>query len=196
MHKKFVPFVLAAALAFPAGALATQAKTPQANTQRPPAQNLPTQSQGKQAQNQPQERGHWGNRGDFAAALATELGLKTERVQAALDKVRPQDRAGEHGPHGGQHAQRGPGHAEEEQAIAKALGLSAQELRTQLASGKTLEQLAASKGVSAAQLQQIRLNAAKAHLQSEVKAGRLTQAQADQMLADIQAGKRPARGRR
>ncbi len=65
------------------------------------------------------------------------------------------------------------------------LGLTPAQLRTQLRSGKTLAQIAKAQGKSTDGLKQAMLADAKQHLDAAVKAGKLTQSQADQILKDI-----------
>lgn len=72
-------------------------------------------------------------------------------------------------------------------AVAKALRLTEQQLFTQLQNGQTVAQLAQAKGISTATLHTAAVNALKTGLAAQVKAGRLTQAQADQMIAQAQA---------
>lgn len=67
-------------------------------------------------------------------------------------------------------------------AAATYLGLSKDELRSQLADGKSLAEIAKSKGKSVDGLVTALLADTKTRLDAAVKAGRLTQAQADQML--------------
>jgi hypothetical protein len=70
-------------------------------------------------------------------------------------------------------------------AAAKYLGLTEDQLRTQLRSGKTLAQIAKAQGKSTDGLKQAMLAGAKQHLDADVKAGKLTQKQADQVLSDL-----------
>jgi hypothetical protein len=70
-------------------------------------------------------------------------------------------------------------------AAANYLGLTDAQLRTQLDSGKTLAEIAKAQDKTVDGLKQAMLDAAKQHLDADVKAGRITQAQADQALADI-----------
>lgn len=67
-------------------------------------------------------------------------------------------------------------------AAATYLGLTPAQLRTQLRSGKTLAQIAKAQGKSTDGLKQTLLGDAKKHLDAAVKAGKLTQSQADQIL--------------
>lgn len=71
--------------------------------------------------------------------------------------------------------------------VAKILGITPQQLRTQLEAGKTLAQIAATKGISKADLIDKLVAAAKADIAADVKAGRLTQAQADKVSAGLEA---------
>ena len=73
-------------------------------------------------------------------------------------------------------------------AAATYLGLTPAQLRTQLQSGKTLAQIAKAQGKSTDGLEQAMLADAKKHLDADVKAGKLTQSQADQILNDSRAG--------
>ncbi|MFC4425375.1 hypothetical protein [Deinococcus navajonensis] len=72
-------------------------------------------------------------------------------------------------------------------AVAKALGLSEQALRDQLRAGQTVAQLAQRRSLSAAALRAAALRAFQQALAAEVKAGRLTQAHAEQRMAQAQA---------
>lgn len=73
------------------------------------------------------------------------------------------------------------------EATASVLGITAEELRTQREAGKTLAQIAAAEGMSKATLIDKLVAAAKAQLAADVKAGRLTQAQADQISSGLEA---------
>jgi hypothetical protein len=72
-------------------------------------------------------------------------------------------------------------------ATAKALGLTSEELRTQVQSGKTITEIAAAKKVDLKTVQAAVLAAYKTQLDAAVKAGKLTQAQADERLKAAQA---------
>jgi hypothetical protein len=82
---------------------------------------------------------------------------------------------------------RGPGAMVLVDATAKALGLSSEALRTQIQSGKTISEIAASKKVDLKTVQAAVLAAFKTQLETDVKAGKLTQAQADERLKLAQA---------
>ena len=85
-------------------------------------------------------------------------------------------------------------------AAAQALGITADELKTQLRSGQTLAQLAAAHNTTEQAVTDAALAAAKTKLDEAVQAGTLTQAQADSIYAELQqrglnfAGKGPGRG--
>jgi hypothetical protein len=105
---------------------------------------------------------------------------------------------GGHGPGG----PGGPGGGDELAAATAYLGLSQADLQTALQSGKTLAQVAnATSGKSAAGLVDALVAAEQTELAAAVTAGRLTQAQADQITATLKDrftnmvnGVRPAHG--
>jgi hypothetical protein len=72
-------------------------------------------------------------------------------------------------------------------AAANYLGITEAQLHSELQGGKTLAQIAKDHGKTADGLVNSLVNAAKAKLDAAVKAGRLTQAQADQMLNDLRS---------
>jgi polyhydroxyalkanoate synthesis regulator phasin len=83
-------------------------------------------------------------------------------------------------------------------AAATYLGLTEAQLRTQLSNGKTLAQIAKDQNKSVSGLVDAMTASAKKHLDAAVAAGRLTQAQADQVAKDLEQritdlvnGKRP-----
>lgn len=69
-------------------------------------------------------------------------------------------------------------------AAATALGITADELRTELEGGSTLADVAAAKGVDVQTLIDALVAEAKAHVDDEVASGEITQAEADTKLAD------------
>jgi hypothetical protein len=79
----------------------------------------------------------------------------------------------------------GPGRLSPD-VVAKALGITVDELRAGHDAGKTLAQIAAGKGISKADLISKLVAAAKTQLAADVKAGGITQAQADQISASLQ----------
>jgi hypothetical protein len=83
---------------------------------------------------------------------------------------------------GGQHRGFGLGHFGGLDAAASYLGVSEDQLRTELESGKTLAQVAQAHGKSVDGLVDALVAEAKQHVDAAVAAGRLTQAEADQLL--------------
>ena len=88
------------------------------------------------------------------------------------------------GPHGGGfgHHGGGFGHRGGGEAAATYLGVTEAELRTQLESGKTLAEIAKAQGKTVDGLKKALTDATKTKLDAAVKAGTITQAQADEML--------------
>jgi len=72
-------------------------------------------------------------------------------------------------------------------AAAKAIGISEADLQTALRSGQSMAQVAQSKSIDPAVVITALVEEAKAKLAEDVKAGRLTQAQADERTATLQA---------
>ncbi|MFC4639338.1 hypothetical protein [Deinococcus hohokamensis] len=126
--------------------------------------------------------------GDLTSDQAAEMKGRLNTEPFALGGGRFGGPGGRHGGRGGFGQERGgsagPAIAA---AVAKALGLTEQALLEQLRTGQTVAQLAQSRGVSTAALRTAALAALKQALADDVKAGRLTQAQADQALAQAQA---------
>ena len=147
-------------------------------------------------------------RDQFQADVASALGVSTTRLEAALKDARLKqvDRAvaagrltqaqadelkqsiesgeaptgfgpgpGQGGP-GGHHGPPGL------DAAAAYLGLTATELRSQLATGSSLADVAKAEGASVDGLEQALLADAKEHLDAAVEAGRITADQRDAML--------------
>jgi polyhydroxyalkanoate synthesis regulator phasin len=77
------------------------------------------------------------------------------------------------------------GHLGDLDAAASYLGLTEDQLRTQLQSGKTLADVAKAQGKSVDGLIDALVAVAKKHLDDAVADGRLTKAQADQILSDL-----------
>jgi hypothetical protein len=73
------------------------------------------------------------------------------------------------------------------EAAAKALNTTATDLEAQFRAGQTLQQVATTKNVPLATVQAAVANAVQTQLKAEVTAGRLTQAQADELVARIKA---------
>lgn len=102
---------------------------------------------------------------------------QADKVATTLDSTLPQRPFGGHGMR--------MGAALDE--VASIIGISEDELRTQLQSGKTLAEVAKTKGISQSTLVNKLVSAAKSRIADAVKAGRLTQAQADQITKDLQS---------
>jgi len=103
---------------------------------------------------------------------------QADKVATTLDDTLPKGGGfGRHGGHGGLDLD----------TVAGVLGVSADELRTQLQSGKTLAQVAQGQNISQATLVDKLVAAEKARIAAAVKAGRITQARADAVTADLKA---------
>jgi hypothetical protein len=96
---------------------------------------------------------------------------QADAVVAALQAAAP-----DHGP-GGRHGMK---HLD---AAAEALGVTTDELRTAIEGGQTIAQVAESKGVAVQTVIDAMVADVKEHLAAEVAEGDLTQAEADQKLA-------------
>jgi hypothetical protein len=101
---------------------------------------------------------------------------QSDAVVAALEAARPAD---DHG-HG-----RGPGANLD--VAAKALGLTAEQLRTELTVGTSLADVAKAHGVAEQTVIDALVADAQSHLAAAVTAGKLTQAEADARKADLPA---------
>jgi hypothetical protein len=117
---------------------------------------------------------------------------QANKVATTLDTALP--RGGGFGGHGG--------HGMDLDAAAKIIGVTTDQLRTSLESGKTLAAVAQTKGISQASLVDKLVAAEKTRIAAAVKAGQLTQPQADSIAADLKArvtervtSTRPAGGR-
>jgi hypothetical protein len=107
---------------------------------------------------------------------------QADAVSQALVAAKPQ--GGPHG-HGGRG---GPGARGEHLAVvAGAIGIDEAALRTELQTGKTVAEVAKAHGVDVQKVVDALVADLKTHLDAEVAAGRITQAQADQKLADAPA---------
>jgi hypothetical protein len=85
---------------------------------------------------------------------------------------------------GGPHGHHGPLHGNFDAAAAY-LGLTEAELREQLEDGQTLAEIAEAEGKSVDGLEQALIDAAGEDIAAAVEAGRLTQEQADEILAEL-----------
>jgi hypothetical protein len=96
------------------------------------------------------------------------------------------DPAGDHAGRGG-HGGPGGLDADDLTAAAKALGMTEADLTTALQGGKTAAQVAADQGVAVQKVIDAIVAADRAELAAAVKAGTITQAQADERLANLTA---------
>ena len=142
-------------------------------------------------------RGDWAKSAlDPLVAKGTITQAQEDAILAALQAARP-----DHGGHDGfGRGHGGPGFGNLD-AAAKALGMTADELRTALQGGQSLADVAKAKGVDPAKVIDALVAELKAHLDSEVASGEHTQAEADQILAEAKTritdfvnGKAPAGG--
>jgi hypothetical protein len=113
---------------------------------------------------------------DPLVANGTITKAQEDAVLAALQAARP-----DHGPGHGR-GPGGPGFGNLDTA-AKALGMTADELRTALQGGKSLADVAKAKGIDPSKVVDALVADLKAHLDADVKSGEHTQAEADQILA-------------
>jgi len=116
---------------------------------------------------------------------------QADKVATTLDSRLPRRRLGPGGHGGG-----------DLDTAASVIGISADDLRTALEGGKTLAEVAQGKGISQATLVDKLVAAEKSRIAAAVKAGQLTQAQADAITADLErritervTSTRPAGGR-
>ena len=116
--------------------------------------------------------------GEITQAQAdAKLAEVTAKVTEKVNSVRP---AGEGGKGG-----RGP--AKSLTAVAGVLKLTEAELKTQLDSGKSLAAVAATQNVSVQSVIDVIVADKQAYIAEEVTSGELTQAQADEKLAEVTA---------
>lgn len=113
--------------------------------------------------------------GDLTAAQATALKAQIAAGQAPLIGLG----------HGGRHGGGGRGGFKLD-AAATYLGLTEAALRTRLESGDTLAKIATAEGKTRAGLVTALVAAAKTHLDEEVAAGEITEAQKAARLSDLQ----------
>jgi hypothetical protein len=105
--------------------------------------------------------------------------VQVDSVVATLEAAGPIGGGGPGG-HGGHGGHGGPGFS----VVATTLGMTEAEVRDAISNGQTLAQLAEAKGSTAQALIDAILADHKSHLDEEVAAGELTQAEADAKLAD------------
>ncbi|HUQ63993.1 MAG TPA: hypothetical protein VM121_09580 [Acidimicrobiales bacterium] len=103
---------------------------------------------------------------------------QADAVSQALVAAKPEGK-----PHGGPRGPKGP----RLEVIAGAIGIDEAALRTELKAGKTIAEVAQAHGVDVQKVVDALVAELKAHLDADVAAGRLTQAQADERLAKAPA---------
>jgi len=81
----------------------------------------------------------------------------------------------------------GKGHGQGGEAVATALGITVDELKTELTSGKSIADVAKAKNVDIAKVIAAMTAQMKTHLAEEVASGKHTQAEADAKLAEFTA---------
>ncbi len=121
------------------------------------------------------------------AGLVADKTLTQEQADKVAERLAASGSApgkGRGGPFG-----RGHGHGPKAglSAAATALGLTEADLRAQLRAGKSLATVAKEKGVAVEKVVDALVAEAQQRLADAVKAGRLTQAQADERLKDLRA---------
>lgn len=123
-------------------------------------------------------RGEWAKSAlDGLVAKGTITQAQADEILAALEAARPA-----HGP--------GKGHGRhffKFDAAAKVLGMTVEDVRSAVASGKSLAALGQERGIDAATIVDALVSELKTHLDQQVASGRHTQAEADQKLTDARA---------
>jgi hypothetical protein len=121
-------------------------------------------------------KGDWAKSAlDPLVANGTITQAQEDAVIAALDAARPAHGLGGKGGH------HGFGNLS---AAASALGMTEADLRTALEGGKSLATIAGENGIAVSKVVDALVAQLKTHLAEEVAAGKHTQAEADQILAD------------
>jgi len=117
------------------------------------------------------------NAGTQAVDKAEEKGLAQQPEESSMPG---NGGPGSGGPEGGPRMMFPPGN------IAQILGMTSEELQTQLKAGTTLEQIAGNKGMTLEQLKEKLLANTKTELDNQVSQGKLTAEQAQSMLTRLQ----------
>ena len=163
----------------------------------PSSTTAPAPAPGAPAAGSAAPKGDWAKSAlDPLVAKGTITQAQEDAILAALQAAHP-----DHDGHGGPgRGHGGPGFGNLD-AAAKALGMTADDLRTALQGGKSLADVAQAKGVDPAKVVDALVAELKAHLDSEVASGEHTRAEADRILADARTritdfvnGKAPAGG--
>lgn len=129
-----------------------------------------------------------------APADNTDTTAADSKKQSAWDSSAIADRILDNGPgpagghgreFGGSHG--GFGFAYDSAAVAKVLGVTEDELKTALESGKSIADVAADKGVAVDTIEQAIVNALKVKLDTELSSGKITQEQYDKQADQLSA---------
>ena len=120
--------------------------------------------------------------GKLTQAQATQL--KSNLQQRVTDEVNGTG----HGPGGpgGPRGHHGGLRAEDQQLVAQAIGITTAQLQSELSSGKTIAQVAQAHGVDVNTVLTAWVASETKEIDDPLAAGKLTQAQADQMKAGVQ----------
>lgn len=180
MNKKLAAIALSAGL-LTGGAAGLLLTVPGVSGAATSTTEVPTTDSTTDITGRDAQRGQWVT--DALATLVADGTItqaQADAVQAALEAARPERPEGDMGGRGGRGG-RGPGL----EAAATALGMTADELRTELQSGDSIADVAGEKGVAVQTVIDALVAEAKTHLAEEVASGEHTQAEADAKLADI-----------
>jgi hypothetical protein len=109
---------------------------------------------------------------------------QADKVASTLDSKLPKGGPGRHEGPGGRFGGMGMNKAAQD-AAAKTLGLTTDKLHAALESGKSLADVAKAQKVSVSSLVKAMVSATETELTAAVKAGRITQAQADTMTKSL-----------
>jgi hypothetical protein len=179
VRTKLVTIAAGGALALGGAAIAGTALAATGDTSPTPAPSRPAYSAPAPAQDEAARAER------IKQALAGLVADKT-LTQAQADKVASTLAASGIGHGRGRPPGMGPAMRGGLAAAAKALGMSETDLLTALRSGKSLAAVAKEKGVVVQKVVDALVAQAKQRIADAVKNGRLTQAQADQRLADLE----------
>lgn len=182
MNKKLTTIVLASTLGL--GALGAAAIPAMASTTSPsPSASSSSGTSGSTTTDTDRQAEMQQRIADDLAGLVSDGTITQEQADKVAETLASKMPAG--GGHGGRGGH-GGGFGGLETA-ATAIGITADELRTQLEAGKSVAQVAEAEGVSTQAVIDALVTAAEEHLAEEVASGEHTQAEADAKLADIEA---------
>jgi hypothetical protein len=179
-------FALVATLPGGAGASPSAAAVVDDTTAPSSTDPAATDSSGTGSSDTTDDSADTGERGEWLTEALQPLVDDGTITQAQLDAVIAalQDARPDHGP--GMGGRGGPGFGAGLSTVAETIGITEDELRTQLQEdGATIASVAEANGSSAQAVIDALVAAAKTHLDEEVAEGDHTQAEADEKLADI-----------